>query len=157
MCTVRNTSDRHKVWLVMQRWVFQENGLPGNALAYPSVHRGRVTFQLQQKAKQKLHSQATYRHKGIVERYHSQFSRCCEEAKAYNPHSGDAAGNSWKQVIATIEEAFFFPDAPVHVRAHLFRWNYYYGTLRVLSLWNSFYWAGTRFPDTAVWVGPVDY
>lgn len=128
------TSDRHEVGLVMQRWVFQENGLPGNSLACPSVHRGKVTFQLQQKAKQKLHSQATHRHKGIVERYHSQFSRCCEEAKAYNPHSGDAAGNSWKQVIATIEEAFFFSDASVHMRAHLFRWNYYYRTLRVLSL-----------------------
>ena len=45
--------------------------------------------------RRQMHTQATYRHKDIVERYHSQFSRCCEKARASNPHSGDAAGNSW--------------------------------------------------------------
>lgn len=55
-----------------------------------------------------MDSQATYEPKGTVERYHSQFSKCCVEARFSNPHSGDAAGNSWLQVIATIEEAIFF-------------------------------------------------
>lgn len=77
-----------------------------------------------------MHSQATYGHKNTVERYYSKCSKCCDEARASNPHSGDAAGNSLLQVIATTDETRF-SDGSGCVRAPLFQWDCYFGTLRV--------------------------